>query len=233
MQIVSLPARSGDPSQVGQSRCVLSDRYYRALSSIETRFPISKDAGHVHVSFTWFDAFRPSKRAEQVTAHCSTNHHNSGAPPPLLRSTFRPHVALLTAASMFQASIHFEKAAILFNIAAIASQLAVATDRTSDAGVKEAARLFQVTLPPDVEVKRATGAVCLVTLTGGLVDQRYRFYRCTNHYSQRLNSSQRTTCRARGGSAGFCKPSAAPQLLPRLLCRRRRAPLRSCATRPA
>ncbi len=43
-----------------------------------------------------------------------------------------------------QASIHFEKAAILFNIAAIASQLAVAADRTSDAGVKEAARLFQV-----------------------------------------------------------------------------------------
>ena len=42
-------------------------RYYRALSSIETRFPISKDAGHVHVSFIWFDAFRPSKRAEQVT----------------------------------------------------------------------------------------------------------------------------------------------------------------------
>lgn len=45
---------------------------------------------------------------------------------------------------VLQTSIHFEKAAILFNIAAIASQLAVATDRSSDAGVKEAARLFQV-----------------------------------------------------------------------------------------
>lgn len=47
---------------------------------------------------------------------------------------------------MLQASVHFEKAAILFNIAAVASQMAVATDRTTDAGVKEAARLFQV--PP-------------------------------------------------------------------------------------
>ena len=45
-----------------------------------------------------------------------------------------------------QASIHFEKAAILFNVAAIASQLAVAADRTTDAGVKEAARLFQASL---------------------------------------------------------------------------------------
>jgi programmed cell death 6-interacting protein len=53
--------------------------------------------------------------------------------------------ALLNGCNDLQASIHFEKAAILFNIAAIASQLAVATDRTSDAGVKEAARLFQVT----------------------------------------------------------------------------------------
>eukprot|EP00208_Stichococcus_sp_RCC1054_P002835 CAMPEP_0206140322 /NCGR_PEP_ID=MMETSP1473-20131121/9097_1 /ASSEMBLY_ACC=CAM_ASM_001109 /TAXON_ID=1461547 /ORGANISM="Stichococcus sp, Strain RCC1054" /LENGTH=740 /DNA_ID=CAMNT_0053534441 /DNA_START=308 /DNA_END=2527 /DNA_ORIENTATION=- len=81
-------------------------KYYRALSSIETRFPISKDSGQMHVSFVWFDAFRPTKRSEQT-------------------------------------SIHFEKAAILFNIAAIASQMAVATDRTTDAGVKEAARFFQ------------------------------------------------------------------------------------------
>jgi programmed cell death 6-interacting protein len=62
---------------------------------------------------------------------------------------------------MLQASIHFEKAAILFNIAAIASQLAVATDRTSDAGVKEAARLFQVTLPPDVEPEMVDGCCVL------------------------------------------------------------------------
>ncbi len=44
----------------------LTSRYYRALSSIGTRFPISKDAGHVHVVFQWYDAFRPTKRAEQV-----------------------------------------------------------------------------------------------------------------------------------------------------------------------
>lgn len=42
-------------------------RYYRALTSIETRFPISKDPNHVHVAFVWFDAFRATKKAEQVT----------------------------------------------------------------------------------------------------------------------------------------------------------------------
>lgn len=62
---------------------------------------------------------------------------------------------------MFQASIHFEKAAILFNIAAIASQLAVATDRTSDAGVKEAARLFQVSLSTDADAQNRDR--CLLT----------------------------------------------------------------------
>ena len=43
-----------------------------------------------------------------------------------------------------QASIHFEKAAVLFNLGALQSQLALQTERTTDTGVKEAAKLFQV-----------------------------------------------------------------------------------------
>lgn len=43
-----------------------------------------------------------------------------------------------------QSSIHFEKAAILFNLGALQSQIALQTERTTDAGVKEAAKLFQV-----------------------------------------------------------------------------------------
>lgn len=82
-------------------------RYYRALSLVETRFPISKDSGDVNVSFTWYDAFRASKRTEQH-------------------------------------SVHFEKAAILFNIGAVVTQQALAADRTTDAGLKEASRKFQV-----------------------------------------------------------------------------------------
>lgn len=43
-----------------------------------------------------------------------------------------------------QHNIHFEKAAILFNLGAVASQLGLQCDRTSEDGVKEAAKRFQV-----------------------------------------------------------------------------------------
>ena len=76
---------------------------------METRFPISKDKGHVMLSFTWYDAFRASKRAEQY-------------------------------------SIHFEKAAVMFNLGAVLTQQALACDRTQDQGMKDAAKKFQVWL---------------------------------------------------------------------------------------
>lgn len=74
---------------------------------METRFPISREKGHVSVSFKWYDAFRPSRAMEQ-------------------------------------ASIHYEKAAVLFNLAAVLTQQALSHDRTTDAGLKDAARKFQV-----------------------------------------------------------------------------------------
>lgn len=81
-------------------------KYYRLLTLMESRFPVSHSAGHARVEFAWFDAFRPQKRAEQ-------------------------------------ASLHFEKAAIAFNLGAVQSQLALACDRKTDAGLKESAKLFQ------------------------------------------------------------------------------------------
>lgn len=57
-------------------------RYYKSLTAIETRFPISGERGHVRLSFPWCDAFRPSKKSSQ-------------------------------------SNIHFEKSAILFNVAAV------------------------------------------------------------------------------------------------------------------
>ena len=45
-----------------------------------------------------------------------------------------------------QSSIHFEKAAILFNLGAVLTQQALGCDLSSDSGVKEAAKKFQVTL---------------------------------------------------------------------------------------
>ncbi len=59
------------------------------------------------ISFTWYDAFRASKRTEQY-------------------------------------SIHFEKAAVMFNLGAVLTQQALACDRTQDQGMKDAAKKFQV-----------------------------------------------------------------------------------------
>ncbi|XP_042399232.1 vacuolar-sorting protein BRO1-like [Zingiber officinale] len=81
--------------------------YLRALASIEPRFPISPDRSHVSsLTFTWFDAFRPNKKA---------------ALP----------------------SIHLEKAAVLFNLGSVYSQIAVAADRTSASGLKQACNALQ------------------------------------------------------------------------------------------
>ena len=57
---------------------------------------------------------------------------------------FRPTRALE------QSSIHYEKAAILFNLAAVMTQQALGYDRSTDSGLKDAARKFQVPsfLPP-------------------------------------------------------------------------------------
>lgn len=43
-----------------------------------------------------------------------------------------------------QCSIHFEKAAVLFNLAAVLTQQALNADRATDGGRKEAAKFFQV-----------------------------------------------------------------------------------------
>ncbi len=43
-----------------------------------------------------------------------------------------------------QHNVHYEKAAILFNMGAVASQLGLQADRTTEEGIKEAAKRFQV-----------------------------------------------------------------------------------------
>ena len=81
-------------------------KYYRVLSAMESRFPVSNAPDHVNLSFTWYDAFQPTKHSEQ-------------------------------------ANLHFEKAAIGFNIAAAISQYALESDRRTEAGLSNAVRLFQ------------------------------------------------------------------------------------------
>ncbi|CAL8461578.1 g1109 [Coccomyxa elongata] len=93
---------TGSLPQLHETIC----KYYRALCLMETRFPISRDAGHIPLSFVWYDAFRHTKKTEQC-------------------------------------SIHFEKAAVLFNLAAVLTQQALNVDRSTDTGRKEAAKYFQ------------------------------------------------------------------------------------------
>lgn len=57
-----------DPSPESRRDLLLS--YYRALALIEPRFPISSDRSHVNsLTFTWYDAFKPSKKASLQSIH--------------------------------------------------------------------------------------------------------------------------------------------------------------------
>eukprot|EP00955_Chlamydomonas_euryale_P066615 359601-Chlamydomonas_euryale.AAC.3 len=44
-------------------------RYLRCLTSVEVRFPISKEKGHASVAFSWNDAFTPKKKTTQHNVH--------------------------------------------------------------------------------------------------------------------------------------------------------------------
>lgn len=109
--------------------------YYRALSVVESRFPISGQDGHVFIPFSWCDGFKPNKTATL-------------------------------------ANVHFEKAAVLFNLGASWSQAGVTADRTTSEGIKVACHAFQhaagafATLKDDVLGKLgafASGAIDSVT----------------------------------------------------------------------
>ncbi|KAK8968892.1 hypothetical protein KSP40_PGU020005 [Platanthera guangdongensis] len=120
-----------DPSPESRRDLLLS--YFRALALIEPRFPISSDRFHVNsLTFTWYDAFKPSKKASLQ-------------------------------------SIHLEKSAILFNIGAVYSQIALSSDRTSPAGLKQACNAFQ-SAAGAFAMLRETVAPKLAALGGGTVD---------------------------------------------------------------
>ncbi|KAG9133090.1 hypothetical protein Leryth_018652 [Lithospermum erythrorhizon] len=88
------------------SRRDLLQNYYKALCSVESRFPISAEKEHVSMlSFSWFDAFKHKMKATQQ-------------------------------------SIHLEKAAIMFNLGAVHSQMGLGFDRSSVEGRRQASHSF-------------------------------------------------------------------------------------------
>ncbi|KAK8969076.1 hypothetical protein KSP40_PGU012994 [Platanthera guangdongensis] len=116
------------PDFLPELRCDLLQSYFRALCLVEPRFPISTDPALINsISFTWFDAFRPSKKATQP-------------------------------------SLHLEKAAVLFNLGAVHSQVGFAADRALATGLKIACNSFQAAagayafLKENVSVKAVHGS---------------------------------------------------------------------------
>ncbi|KAK9105811.1 hypothetical protein Scep_022655 [Stephania cephalantha] len=84
----------------------LLQTYFKTLTLMESRFPISPEKDHVNtLTFTWFDAFKPKHKAAQQ-------------------------------------NIHLEKAAVLFNLGAVHSQIGVSADRASASGLKVACNAF-------------------------------------------------------------------------------------------
>ena len=63
-----------------------------------------------------------------------------------------------------QCSIHFEKASVLFNLAAILTQQALNADRATDAGRKEAAKFFQVIYAPGCSCRANLTCLLLSTM---------------------------------------------------------------------
>lgn len=100
-----LEAAAAPPSPDVRRDTLIS--YFRALCAVEARFPISPNRDHVNtLTFTWYDAFKPSKKASQQ-------------------------------------NIHLEKAAVLFNLGAVYSQIALSSDRNNAPGLKQACNSFQ------------------------------------------------------------------------------------------
>nr|XP_043623772.1 vacuolar-sorting protein BRO1-like [Erigeron canadensis] len=80
--------------------------YFKALTAVESRFPISNDKDHVNsITFTWHDAFKNKQKAAQQ-------------------------------------NIHLEKAAVLFNLGAVYSQIGLTFDRSTVEGRRQAVQAF-------------------------------------------------------------------------------------------
>lgn len=97
---------SSGQSDSATSRRDLLQNYFKALSVMESRFPISPDKDHINtITFTWHDAFKQKQKASQQ-------------------------------------NIHLEKAAVLFNLGAVYSQLGLTYDRSTSEGRRLASHAF-------------------------------------------------------------------------------------------
>lgn len=146
----------------------LLQNYYKALCSVESRFPISPDKEHIStLSFSWFDAFKNKIKATQQ-------------------------------------NIHLEKAAVLFNLGAVHSQMGLGCDRSAVEGRRQASHSFIAAagafafLRDNVAMKASMGSSTTVDVS----------VECTGML-ERLMLAQAQECVfensiAKGSTAGVC-----------------------------
>ncbi|XRB17522.1 vacuolar-sorting protein BRO1 [Pseudoscourfieldia marina] len=108
-----------DDSPAPQIRLERACKYFRALAVLETRITVSVETEHTNrLNFRWHDAFKQSQKSN-LTGRAST-------------------------APSGGVSVPHEKASVLFNIAALQSQLAISAPRVATVdGLKRAAASFQ------------------------------------------------------------------------------------------
>nr|GMD15365.1 ALG-2 interacting protein X-like [Ipomoea batatas] len=124
----------------------LLQKYFRALCALESRFPISPDKDHVNtVTFTWYDAFKNKQKAAQQNIH-------------LVSIPYYFELVLVINKLVF-----IEKAAVLFNLGAVHSQMGLSFDRSSVDGRRQASHSFIAAagaftfLKDNVAMKASTG----------------------------------------------------------------------------
>ncbi|KAF3646403.1 putative ATP synthase subunit beta, mitochondrial-like [Capsicum annuum] len=121
-----------DSSSSLPARRDLLQNYYKALCAVESRFPISPDQEHVNsVTFTWFDAFKTKNKAVQQNIHLG------------ISRIMCPFVFVFSTDPSFSfLGLHIEKAAVLFNLGAVHSQMGLGFDHSSVEGRKQGSHSF-------------------------------------------------------------------------------------------
>jgi hypothetical protein len=123
-------------------------RYYAFASLIEPKIPINET--QVRVPVTWHDSVRRGKKCSEC---CNTSDSNSNNTKHHLFPFCVPRnkvqlifsfILFLVAASH---NLFLDLAGMLFNYAALASQIGAASDRSTLEGLKLSCKYFQVRPP--------------------------------------------------------------------------------------
>ena len=101
-------------------------RYYRLLTNLRTRFGSAVDDSDGRVGFTWRDAWHPAKAGKEHSTAKAGKEHSKGQ-----------------ISSACQYDLQFERACVLFNLAAALGYSATVQKRSDADGPRRACQRFQ------------------------------------------------------------------------------------------